>query len=103
MTAHNPHAFHLKPGMRRGVSTEVPLPTRLVSNEEFPPLPQTPAQREVEERILAEAGRLAPRLGLSRRDFLTTSGGMATSLLAMNAVFGRFFDVLPVEDRKSVV
>ncbi|HET9491448.1 MAG TPA: amidohydrolase family protein [Methylomirabilota bacterium] len=77
--------------------SETPLPTRLVSNEEFPPLPQTAAQREVEDRILAEAERLAPRLGLSRRDFLRTSGGMATSLLAMNAVFGRFFDVLPVE------
>jgi uncharacterized protein len=83
--------------MRRGMQSETPLPTRLVSNEEFPPLPQTSAQREVEERILAEAGRLAPRLGLGRRDFLRTSGGMATSLLAMNAVFGRFFDVLPIE------
>jgi uncharacterized protein len=83
--------------MRRGYRSEIPLPTRLVSNEEFPPLPQTPAQRAVEERILAEAGRLAPRLGLSRRDFLRRSGGIATSLLAMNAVFGRFFDVLPVE------
>src|SRR6266705_17348 len=37
------------------------------------------------------------RLGLSRREFLSKSGGMAASLLAMNAVFGRFFDVLPVE------
>jgi predicted TIM-barrel fold metal-dependent hydrolase len=83
--------------MRRGMQSETPLPTRLVSNEEFPPLPQTSAQRAVEERILAEAGRLAPRLGLGRRDFLRTSGGMATSLLAMNAVFGRFFDVLPIE------
>jgi predicted TIM-barrel fold metal-dependent hydrolase len=83
--------------MRRGYRSEIPLPTRLVSNEEFPPLPQTAAQRAVEKRILAEAGRLAPRLGLSRRDFLRRSGGIATSLLAMNAVFGRFFDVLPVE------
>ena len=97
MTAQNRHAFRLRPGMRRGLRTEIPLPTRLVSNEEFPPLPQTAAQREVEHRILAEAGRLAPRLGLSRREFLRTSGGMATSLLAMNAVFGRFFDVLPAE------
>ncbi len=83
--------------MQKGMQSETPLPTRLVSNEEFPPLPQTAAQREVEHRILTEAGRLAPRLGLSRRDFLRTSGGMATSLLAMNAVFGRFFDVLPIE------
>jgi len=86
-------AFRIKPGMRRGHQAEAPIPTRLVSNEEFQPLPQTPAQREVEERILAAAGQLAPRLGLSRREFLRTSGGMATSFLAMNAVFGRFFDV----------
>ena len=83
------------PGLRR---PRLPLPTRLVSNEEFPPLPQTAAQRAVEDRILADGRRgWRPRLGLSRRDFLRTSGGMATSLLAMNAVFGRFFDVLPVE------
>jgi len=97
MSTGNRHAIRLRPGMRRGLRTELPLPTRLVSNEEFPPLPQTAAQRAVEERILAEAARLAPRLGQSRRQFLKTSGGMAASLLAMNAVFGRFFDVLPVE------
>ena len=97
MKADNRHAFRLRPGMRRGLRSEVPLPTRLVSNEEFPPLPQTLAQQAVEHRILDAAGRLAPRLGLGRREFLRTSGGMAVSLLAMNAVFGRFFDVLPVE------
>jgi uncharacterized protein len=97
MTPLNPYAFRPHRGLRRGLRTELPLPTRLVSNEEFPPLAQTPAQQAVEALILTEADRLAPRLGLSRRDFLRTSGGMATSLLAMNAVFGRFFDVLPVE------
>jgi predicted TIM-barrel fold metal-dependent hydrolase len=97
MTAQNRYGFRVGPGMRRGLSTAVPIPTRLVSNEEFLPIPQTPSQRRVEDRILAEAGRLAPRLGLSRRQFLCRSGGMAASLLAMNAVFGRFFDVLPAE------
>jgi predicted TIM-barrel fold metal-dependent hydrolase len=97
MTVENRHAFRLRPGMRRGLRSEAPLPTRLVSNEEFPPLPQTAGQRAVEDRILAEGGRVARRLGLSRRDFLRTSGGMAVSLLAMNAVYGRFFDVQPVE------
>src|SRR5213593_1813648 len=97
MTAPNRYGFQVRPGMQQGLRSAVPLPTRLVSNEEFPPIPQTPAQRQVEDRILAEAERLAPRLGLSRRDFLSRSGGMAASLLAMNAVFGRFFDVLPVE------
>ena len=75
----NRHAFRIRPGMRQGLQSEVPVPTQLVSNEEFPPLPQTPQQREVEQRILAAAGRLAPRLGLSRREFLRTSGGMAAS------------------------
>jgi len=93
----NRHAFGIWPGMRRGLRTEVPIPTRLVSNEEFPPLPQTAWQREVEARILAAADRLAPQLGLSRREFLRTSGGMAASLLAMNAVFGPFFAVTEVE------
>jgi predicted TIM-barrel fold metal-dependent hydrolase len=97
MTMQNRYPFRIRPNMRQGLCTEVPLPTRLVSNEEFPPLPQTAAQKEVEHRILTEAGRLAPRLGLNRRDFLRSSGGMAMSLLAMNAVFGRFFDVLPAE------
>src|SRR3954462_1902367 len=93
----NRNPFRVLPGMQRGLSSEVPLPTRLVSNEEFPPMPQTPAQREVEQRILAAAGRLAPRLGLSRRDFLRTSGGMAAAFLAMNAVFGHYFDVAELE------
>jgi hypothetical protein len=97
MTTGNRHAFRIRPGIRRGLRTEVPLPTRLVSNEEFPPLPQTADQRRVEDRILADAARLAPRLGLERREFLRRTGGMAVSLLAMNAVFGRYFDVGPVE------
>ena len=93
----NRRAFRVRAGMSKGLQTEVPLPTRLVSNEEFPPLPQTPAQREVEQRILSAAGRLAPRLGLTRREFLRTSGGMAIAFLAMNSVFGRFFEVSEAE------
>ncbi|HKC98312.1 MAG TPA: amidohydrolase family protein [Methylomirabilota bacterium] len=97
MTDRNRYGFRVRPGMRQGLSSAVPIPTRLVSNEEFPPIPQTPAQRQVEDRIVAAADRLAPRLGLSRRQFLSRGTGMAASLLAMNSVFGRFFDVLPVE------
>jgi hypothetical protein len=89
----NPLAFRVGPGMRRGHRSETPIPTRLVSNEEFQPLPQTAQQREVEQRILQAADELAPRLGMSRREFLRSSGGMAASFLAMNAVFGGFFKV----------
>src|SRR5499426_326075 len=97
MTDRNRYSFRIGPGMRQGLSSTTPIPTRLVSNEEFPPIPQTPEQRQVEGRILAEADRLAPRLGSSRRQFLSRGTGMAASLLALNSVFGRFFDVLPVE------
>ena len=97
MTKDNRYAFRLHHGLRRGLLSELPIPTQLVSNEEFPPLPPTREQRRVAARSFEEADRLAPRLGSSRRDFLRTSGGMAASLLAMNAVFGRFFDVSPVE------
>src|SRR4029078_13289638 len=97
MMTQNPYTFRVRQGLRRAISTEVPLPTRLVSNEEFPPMPQTPAQHEVEQRILAAAGGLGPGLGVRRRGFLRTSGGMAASFIAMNAVFGHFFDVSEVE------
>ena len=86
MATGNRYAFRVRPGMRQGLATETPIPTRLISNEEFPPLPQTAEQQRVEHHILDAAGRLAPSLGLSRRGFLRTSGGMAASLLAMNAV-----------------
>jgi hypothetical protein len=63
MTTGNRYAFEIRPGMRRGLRTETPIPTRLVSNEEFPQLPQTAEQRRVEHHIPGAAGRLAPRWG----------------------------------------
>lgn len=73
------------------------LPTRVVSNEEFVPLPQTSAQARVESLANAYAKHTASRLGLRRRDFLKTTGGMEAAFLTMNSVFGKFFDVLEVE------
>src|SRR6516162_6818042 len=68
-----------------------PVPTQIVSNGEFNPLPQTEQQRRVEERVKEIADAIAPRLGLDRRQFLRTSCGMAAAFLAMNDVFGRLF------------
>ena len=97
MPADNRHAFRIRPGMRQGFRSEVPLPTRLVSNEEFRRCRRR--RRSARWSTGSSPTRVGwPRgSGSSRRDFLRTSGGMAASLLAMNAVFGRFFDVLPVE------
>jgi hypothetical protein len=85
MTVQNRPSFRIRPGMRRGHRTEVPLPTRLVSNEEFPALPQTGAQRAVEDRrrgmTPSEPGTRRPhRRGLSRaprgeRSRMLSAGG----------------------------
>ncbi len=73
------------------------IPTQMVSNGEYLPLPQTRKQKEVETRMLAMADDAARQLDLSRRGFLRTSGGMAAGFLAMNEVHGKFFDVSPEE------
>ena len=73
------------------------VPTRNVSNGEYVPIAQTRTQREVEARVAALADEAAGRLGLSRRGFLYGAGGMAASFIAMNEVFGPFFDASPFE------
>ena len=74
-----------------------PVPTRVISNEEYLPLPQTREQARVAALLDETARRQARRLGVSRRDFLASSSGMAAAFLALNTVFGRFFEVDPVE------
>jgi uncharacterized protein len=97
MSRGNPRQFRVLAGMRQGMVSSSPLPTRLVSNEEYNPLPPTVDQRRVEQRVTELSRRMARKLGVRRRDFLRGTGGMAAALLAMNEVFGRFFDVLDVE------
>src|SRR2546425_1253374 len=74
-----------------------PIPTQMVSNGEYMPYPQTDKQRQVEARIKELADSASKKLGISRRKFLAGTGGMAAALLAMNEVFGRFFDVRPID------
>src|SRR2546428_2758462 len=81
------------------VETDVfsPLPTQVVSNEEYVPRAQPPEQRRVPARLAETARRNARRLGISRRQFMSSSAGMASAFIALNTVFGRFFEVTPVE------
>jgi len=74
-----------------------PIPTQIVSNGEFNPLPQTRHQRRVEARVKDLAAELSRRHGMSRRQFLASSAGMAAAFLAMNEVFGSIFDVSRAE------
>ena len=70
-----------------------PVPTQMISNGEHMPIPQTEEQRRVEHRIENLADAAGQRLGVGRRRFLAGSGGIAASFLAMNEVYGQFFDV----------
>src|SRR5262245_19273619 len=54
-----------------------PIPTRMISNGEYMPAPQTDQQRRVEARVAELAEEASNRLGISRRKFLHSSGGMA--------------------------
>ena len=74
-----------------------PIPTRMVSNGEYMPIPQTDQQKKVEARLGELADSASQKLGVTRRQFLASSGGMAAALLAMNEVFGRVFNVSPIE------
>jgi hypothetical protein len=70
-----------------------PIPTRMISNGEYMPVPQTEKQKNVEARLAELAADASRKLGVNRRSFLRSSGGTAAALLAMNEVFGRFFNV----------
>src|SRR5437762_6283221 len=74
-----------------------PVPTRMISNGEYMPAPQTDKQKRVEARIEELADAASKKLGLSRRKFLGSSGGMAAAFVAMNEVFGRMFNVSLIE------
>jgi len=74
-----------------------PIPTQVVSNGEFTPLPQTKQQKQVEARIRELADDLGRNHGMNRRQFLSSSAGMAAAFMAMNDVFGPLYNVARAE------
>jgi hypothetical protein len=74
-----------------------PIPTQIVSSDEYFPSPQSREQREVEARLVSLADDLAKKQGMSRRRFFQTAAGMAASFVAMNEVYGALFDASPAE------
>jgi predicted TIM-barrel fold metal-dependent hydrolase len=82
--------------VRGAGATQLPVPTQIISNGEYPPLPQSEDQKRVESRATELAGTAARKLGMGRRAFLMGSGGMAASFLAMNEIYGPFFDIDPL-------
>ena len=68
-----------------------PVPTQIVSSDEYLPAPQTAQQREVEARLKELGSALARKQGVSRRRFFETAAGMAASYYVMNQVYGPVF------------
>src|SRR4029079_6955682 len=74
-----------------------PVPTQIVSNGEYNPLPQTEKQRQVEGLIKEYADKYSKKQGIDRRTFLKSASGMAAAFLAMNQVFGPIWNVSEAE------
>src|SRR6478672_5314710 len=74
-----------------------PIPTQIVSSDEYTPPPQSEKQKEVEARLLAMGDELGRKQGLSRREFFQTAAGMAAGFVALNDTFGAVFDASRAE------
>jgi uncharacterized protein len=71
----------------------LPVPTQVISSEEYQPIAQRVQQGRLEHEIVATAELTAKYLGIDRRKFLCSSCGMALAFAAINTVFGPFFRV----------
>jgi predicted TIM-barrel fold metal-dependent hydrolase len=74
-----------------------PIPTQIISSDEYIPAPQSEKQRQVEARLLEMGDELGKSQGLSRRAFFQSAAGMAAAFVAMNDTFGAVFDVSKAE------
>ncbi len=74
-----------------------PIPTQIVSSDEYIPPPQSEKQKEVEARLLDMGDELGKKQGLSRREFFQSASGMAAAFVAMNDTFCAVFDVTRAE------
>jgi hypothetical protein len=79
------------------VGEPTPIPTQIVSSDEYFPAAQNAKQREVEARLLDMGEQLGKRQGISRRRFFQTASGMAAAFVAMNQTYGTLFAATPAE------
>src|SRR5690242_16920799 len=84
---------------KKGVDS--PMPTQVVSNEEFYPRRQTQAQKQVEHLIGEMSEERSKKLGISRRAFMASGMGLAVCFLASNKVFAKAGKVWDVDEIES--
>ena len=75
------HSRHDPDGLR------LPIKLDSTSNGEFVPVPLEPVHLHARQLAFDDATANARRLGLSRRDFMVSLCGAASTLLAMNTAF----------------
>ena len=81
--------------------TRLPIKLDTATNGEFAPVPLEPVHHHARFEALETATRHAKRLAMTRRNFLVSACGAASTLLAMNRAYatqgprGSFFDVPP--------
>src|SRR5688572_33150538 len=74
-----------------------PIPTQIVSSDEFLPPPQNARQKKVEALLKELGAENARKNGMSRRKFFGTAAGLATAFVAMNKIYGPLFEVSTAE------
>ena len=81
--------------------TRLPIKLDATTNGEFAPIPLAPVHRHARALALDAAAQNARRLGVSRRAFLVSACGAASTLLAMNRAYaargarGGHYDIDP--------
>jgi predicted TIM-barrel fold metal-dependent hydrolase len=97
-----PSSSLINPGSTDPEGTRLPIKLDATSNGEFEPVPLSPANNAANRLAHEAATAHAKRLAMSRRRFLVSACGAASTLLAFNAAnaaagrIGGFFD-LPAE------
>lgn len=84
-------------GAAEELAVDSPIPTQIVSSDEFLPVSQTARQRAVEARLGAWVDDLARHQGTTRRSFLRSAAGMAAAFVAMNQVYGPLYEAHAAE------
>ena len=67
--------------------TQLPIKLDSTSNGEFEPVPLEPVHEHANRTALEAASDVARRLNMTRRQFLISASGAASTLLAMNAAY----------------
>jgi uncharacterized protein len=71
----------------------LPLPSRIVSNGEYTPPPQSRRLKDYEARLLDGSAKLARKLAMPQQSLLRQPIGFGLAFASLNQAFGAHFQV----------